>query len=246
MNLKVIASTSAGNAYILEGEEEALLIECGVSLRRIKNAFGKNLSKIKGCIVSHGHSDHAGAMSSLIKIGIPVYTTIHTLRSYNLVVHPNTYIIEPGERYHVGGFKVTVFAVYHDVPCVGFMIEHKESGKTLFLTDTAYTGYEFSGIDNVLIECNHCPTIIKTNKVEQFLAMRIQQTHLGIEGCKSILANNVFLNNIKNIVLIHLSDDNSDPVRFKKEIEDLSGKQVHIAVPGLSIDFKKHCEPIIF
>ena len=45
------------------------------------------------------------------------------------------------------------------------------------------------------------------------------------------------ISKVNNIVLIHLSDDNSDAARFEKEIRDLTGKNVHVADEGMEIDF---------
>lgn len=55
MKLKIISSGSVGNAYILENQNSALLIECGVKVDEIKKAIDFNTLKIKGMLVSHGH-----------------------------------------------------------------------------------------------------------------------------------------------------------------------------------------------
>lgn len=55
MFLRVINSGSSGNGYILESENEALIIECGCKLIDIKKALNFNISKVVGCLVSHEH-----------------------------------------------------------------------------------------------------------------------------------------------------------------------------------------------
>jgi len=55
MVLSVINSNSKGNGYILENDNEALLIECGCRLLDVKKALDFNISKVVGCLISHEH-----------------------------------------------------------------------------------------------------------------------------------------------------------------------------------------------
>ena len=55
MLLNCLGSSSSGNCYLLDGENEALMIECGVKLKNVKIAMGFNLKKIVGCLVTHEH-----------------------------------------------------------------------------------------------------------------------------------------------------------------------------------------------
>ena len=53
MKLKVLGSNSLGNCYILENKDEALIIEAGIKLPKVKAAMNYNIKKIVGCLVSH-------------------------------------------------------------------------------------------------------------------------------------------------------------------------------------------------
>ena len=67
MKLNILGSDSrTGNCYILENDKEALVIECGVSFDKIKKALNFKLSKVCGCIVTHGHGDHAKAIHDMM------------------------------------------------------------------------------------------------------------------------------------------------------------------------------------
>jgi phosphoribosyl 1,2-cyclic phosphodiesterase len=80
--------------------------------------------------------------------------------------------------------------------------------------------------------------LVKNNGTPTFLSDRIIQSHMNLDTCKKLLmANN--LTQVNNIVLIHLSDRNSDAKYFKQTITELTGKNVSVAEPGLVIDFNK-------
>ncbi|MBO9151907.1 MBL fold metallo-hydrolase [Chitinophaga sp. GCM10012297] len=237
MKLVVIGSNSAGNSYLLQGENETLLIECGVHFSKIKKALGYNLQNVSA-IVTHSHGDHSKSIKDVLNAGIPVWAGVETFKALGIESHHRAKTIVQGLSYKIGNFKVKPFNVNHDVPCLGFLIQHPECGLTLFLTDTYFCDYVFPGLNNIIVECNHAEDIISSNGTPRFLHDRIIQSHMNLETCKSLLKAND-LSCVNNIVLIHLSDSNSDEKRFKREITELTGKEVHIATAGLSIKFNK-------
>jgi phosphoribosyl 1,2-cyclic phosphodiesterase len=233
MKLKILGSNSKGNCYILENKNEALIIEAGVSIRKLKKVFNNNLSKIAGCLVSHSHSDHAGHMGSFAKAGIRVFASPAV---FNAAKHDKYNItgtvIECEREFLTGEFRVIPFALNHDVPCMGFLINHPDTGQIAFVSDTGYCEKIFPPLTHLLIECNYANDILQANIkngiIHPSLGKRIKATHLELENCKSALVAND-LSGIRNIVLIHLSDNNSDALRFKEEITTLTGKRVFVA-----------------
>lgn len=237
MELLVLGSSSAGNGYILKSDAgDSLLIECGVHVKKVKQALGFKIDQVNA-IVSHCHGDHAGHLIGAIQAGITVYASAETLDAKGVRSHHRAKVMEAGKTYHIGSFKVKAFDVNHDVPCFGFLVFHAECGLTLFLTDTFYCDYKFSGLNNIIVECNHDVELLETNS-PKFLQDRVMQSHMNLETCKGLLlANN--LSSVNNIVLIHLSDNNSDAVRFQRDIKELTGKTVWVAEPGLEIEFNR-------
>lgn len=238
MKLKVIGTGSKGNAYLLENEQEALLIECGVNIQEIKKAVNFNVSKISGCIVTHEHGDHAKSINEVMKAGIDTYATKGTF-SKAAKHHRQKFIPQKGE-FAVGNFKVISFPTIHDVaePC-GFLIYHKDCGVTLFLTDTVYSGFTFKGLNNIIVEANYAEEIIGEKLGDmKFLRDRILNSHMSINTCLQFLKAND-LSAVNNIVLIHLSDSNSHELDFAKYVNKLTGKNVHVADNGLQIEFNK-------
>ena len=239
MTLKVIGSNSDGNSYILENDTEALLIEAGVRFPFIKQALNFNLSKVQGAVITHSHQDHCKAAKDLLTAGIKVYATAGELAAMQLPSHHRINIIKSGKELYVGNFKILPFEIKHDTPePVGFLIYHRDCGTVLFLTDSYYSPFVFEGLNNLIVECNYCADIINSNGTPDFLKNRIARSHMNLDTCKGFLsANN--LSQVNNIVLIHLSNDNSDAKRIKKEVTELTGKNVHIACAGLTIEFNK-------
>ena len=135
------------------------------------------------------------------------------------------------------------FDVKHDAAePLGFLIEHSDCGKVLFLTDTNYCEYTFKGLNNIIIEANFSKEIIDrkfgSESGMEFLRNRILKSHFSLENCKDMLSAND-LTQVNNIVLIHLSDSNSDEKQFHKEVSELTGKNVTVANNGMKINFNK-------
>ena len=218
MKLKVLASGSKGNSYILENYKEALVIEAGVPFKElIRNVDHR---KIVGCVVSHEHMDHAKYYDQYEQRGmLPYYANVFS-------------------EYHAGNFYVKRFELHHNVPCYGFVITHPEIGKLVFATDTGFIDYRFRDVNHWLIEANYAKYILD-RKVEDgfnpYLADRIVKDHMSLETCKDYLSRND-LSKTRNIVLIHLSDSNSNAEEFKHEVHESTGKDTYIAEKGLEID----------
>lgn len=239
MQLIILGSSSKGNCYLLKSASEILIIEAGIKLSEVKKAVDFDMSKIVGCIVSHQHGDHAGNVYDFLSNGIHVLAISEVFG-----VGSNAFksVIFPNKGYKLGSFKIYCFSVSHDVPCLGFTIEHPESGKILFLTDAMSCDYSFDNLSHVLIEANYSDHILNSNikagKVPQSMRPRLLSTHMEIETTKQVLRNQD-LTYVKNIVLIHLSDGNSNEKQFVNEIQALTGKPTTAANKGMIINFSK-------
>lgn len=247
MILKVLGSSSAGNCYLLEDEKETLILEAGLRFDAIKKALKFNLRKVVGCLISHEHGDHCKGAAEMVAAGITLYATPGTHKGINAFLkmprsHRQIDIIQ-GVQFYVGSFRIIPFDVKHDAyqPC-GFLINHPETGTILFVTDTYYVPNTFRGLNNVIVEANFCQKILDERMANgespDFLRNRIFKSHMSLATCKDLLRAND-LSKVNNIVLIHLSDSNSDAKRFQKEVTEVTGKVVHIAEPGLQVNFSK-------
>lgn len=241
MLLKIISSSSQGNCYILESDTEALVVECGVKMSRIKKALCFDLSKIVGCICTHRHLDHSKSVPDFVNNAIPVLAGEDVFTSKGIpLANSFVKVIQDGEGYKMGNFKILPFNAEHDVKCYGFHIYHPASGNILFLTDSSILEYTFPNLNHILIEINYAQDILDENirlgNIHPGLRPRIMNGHMELETCKKILlANN--LDKVINIVLCHLSSGNSDEERFIREVREIVGKLVFAAKKGMELDF---------
>lgn len=246
MELHILGSSSAGNGYILQNETEALVIEAGVPVKFVKQCVNFNIRKIVGCLITHEHGDHAGRANEYAKSNIKLMTSLGTANwlADNQKIEPRKIsILEEQHKYKFGNFIVMPFKVVHDcAEPFGFLIRHRETGTVLFLTDTVYSPYTFTGLNNIIVEANYSLDIIR-EKVDdlllpKFLKNRVIKSHLSIDNCVDLLkANN--LSAVNNIVLIHLSNGNSDAEQFKQRVSKETGKTVHVAGVGMKIQLNK-------
>ena len=238
MQLKILGSSSAGNCYVLETDIEALVIECGVLFMDVKKAVDFNISKIKGALCSHSHKDHSKFINDFLNARIGVYISEQTKKEIELKCLLQPTIIKENEQFMIGNFTVLPFLVKHDVECFGFLIHHQECGKLLFVTDSYYVPYTFSGLNNLLIEANYSLEILMKNvsdgRMHGAMLNRTLQSHMSIETCCEALAAND-LSKVNNIVLIHLSAANSNADEFQRRIERQTGKKTTIADKGMVI-----------
>lgn len=231
--IKVIATGSKGNFYILEAGEEILLLECGIQIKEIKKALNFDLSKVVGCLLSHSHNDHCKAVEEVLKF-TDVFTSKGTKEELQerFTLNRHCFEIEHNKPFEIGGFMIVPFNTQHDTKePLGFLIYHKDIGNVIFATDTYYLKYKFRNVDHVLIECNYSENILEN--LEPYRA-RLLKSHMNLETLKETLSY-WDLSRTKDITLIHISDGNGDPERFKEEIESLTGIKTIIAAPGVEI-----------
>lgn len=242
MKLKVLGSSSAGNCYVLDNGNEALILEAGVAFAKVKKALGFNLRKVAGCLITHQHNDHAKYIRNVVECGIttlalPEVWTAKQIESSRAVA------VQPYKGYKLGRFKVLPFPACHDVPCVGYHIIHPDCGRMLFLTDSCDCLQIFPQLNHLLIECNYSTfnLLEAVNKGYTLKSQieRLPNSHMELDTCKRVLSEHD-LSHVQEIVLLHLSEQNSDREHFISTIERQTGKVVYAAHPNMTIDITKY------
>jgi phosphoribosyl 1,2-cyclic phosphodiesterase len=227
MNIKVIGSSSKGNAYLIDDGATTLLLDAGMPLQKIAEACDFQISKIAGALITHEHQDHSAACSALIKRGVDIYASAGTLGACNLNGH-RTHDLKTLEKVSIGTYTITPFDVQHDAAePLGFFIHSKTSYENLlYFTDTYYLKYTFKDIHYIMAECNHDEeSIIESvinGQIPKVLKNRIHKSHMSLETLIETLKAND-LSKLKEIYLIHISQDNANRIKIKQKVQEVTG-----------------------
>lgn len=239
VTLKVRGSGSTGNMYSLTSSSgQTLVLDAGFSFLEMKKALNFQISKVS-VLATHAHGDHVKGVKACIKAGIPVYASVATHEKLGTIHERRAKLVEADTPVYIGEFIVVPFELKHDVECLGFYIYHPDCGTVCYITDTTYVPTIFTDVNHFLIEANYCIDILQDRVFDQSIdpgqANRTAYNHLSIQECQKILRNQD-LSQCENIVLVHLSGSNADSEQFKSKIVKQTGKQVHIAKPGLTLN----------
>ena len=218
------SSGSCGNCYYLGTEDKGILIDAGVSLRRLKKALqdnGLDMDSFSAVLVTHDHLDHIRHLVSFCKkISKPVYTSgdihaalaKHTFTADHIASCRN--VLEAGEWNEVAGMKVRYFVVPHDATqTVGYAIEI-EGRRFVIMTDVGRMTDEAVELartaDTVVVESNYDMDMLMSGPYTYELKMRIVQGcgHLSNDECASAIKR-FHHPQLRNIFLCHLSENNN-------------------------------------
>lgn len=233
VDFQVIASGSSGNCYRISDGRSTLLLEAGIRFKEIREALAFRISGLAGCLVTHEHGDHAKAVKDMIRAGVDCYMSQGTAEALGVSGHHRIHVIKDRHRFSVGTWQVIPFATMHrdaEEPLGFFMA----SGNTrfFFATDTMCIPHRFPGMTHIAVECNYDPELLKANVkagvVDRKVRLSTIEGHMSLETCKGFLRTND-LSQVRQIWLLHLSNDNSDATRFKQEVQAITGKEVYIA-----------------
>lgn len=219
-----LSSGSCGNCYYLNDGQNAILIDAGVSLRRLKKVFQEyNLETdaFSAILVTHDHLDHIRHLGSFCKrLNKPVYTTetIHNALARHTftapTIAPCRRILTDGAWNEVAGMKVRYFVVPHDATqTVGYAIE-TAGHKFVIMTDVGRMtdeAIEYARqADTVVVESNYDMDMLMGGPYTYELKMRIVQGcgHLSNDECASAVKR-FWHPGLRNLFLCHLSENNN-------------------------------------
>lgn len=229
MKIKIFKSGSIGNLYTVNDGHTKIILECGISYKKIIEALGYNLIMYEACLVSHEHRDHARGIRGLAKSGMNVFVTHGTLKALNIDEYDGNYIpVKYQKEYTVGSFIIMPFKTIHDAeePAGFILYSMKLQEKILFATDTQYLPYYFYGLNYIMIETNYDKKRLQKNveaeRLNSTLAVRIENNHFELANVKEYLTESN-LKKVKKIYLLHLSRNNADPEQFVREVQELTG-----------------------
>lgn len=253
MKLYSIASGSSGNCICVGHEKTHVLIDAGISKKRIEEGLcHKNINPkdINGIFITHEHSDHTKGLGVFVrKYNIPIYGTRETLdyirfQCNNISgtkgamgnIDPDLFVeIEPDKKCILGDLVINPFNIYHDaLHPVGYRIE-SDNKSVAVATDMGhfddYIINNLKNLDAVLIEANHDIRMLETGSYPYPLKQRILSDtgHLCNEMCGRLI-DLILSNKMKKIALGHLSHENNLPALAYESVRNeinLSDSEFH-------------------
>lgn len=223
MKFESLASSSAGNGYIVSDGETSLLLECGLSVKKLQKLAGFSLSEFRACLVSHEHKDHAKSAVDLIARGMDVYMSAGTAEALGIgdAETEGAKLIEHMEQFNVGSLDVVPFTTFHDAAePLGFLIKSRVDGDVLaFATDTVNLRYKFPGLNILAIEANYDKHVLdRCEKLPDKVRHRITNSHMEIDTLCAYLRS-LDLSECREVHLLHLSDSTSRETEFLAKVE---------------------------
>lgn len=231
MILTTLASGSAGNCTLISQGDTHILVDAGISCRRIATALrelGLGLEDLTGICITHEHTDHISGLATLTKKHrVPIYTTGGTGRQlcYRIAfLEDLIHDFQPGAQFSVGGLTVETFPTLHDTaqPC-GFALSNGEKKAAVvtdlgIVTDAVMKGIQ--GTDVLVVESNHDVECLKSGPYPYYLKERIlgDRGHLSNEA-GAALARTAAQAGAHTIILAHLSAENNTPAMARNAAE---------------------------
>ena len=234
-NFCSLYSGSSGNSLLVETENTKLLIDAGVSSKKIETAL-TNLNidpnTINGILITHEHTDHVQGLGTFAKkFDLPVYVNQKTLdampKQKEKIAEKNIKNIRIEEKFEIRDLKIKPFAIPHDAanPC-GFNII-KDDKKISIATDIGHmTNGILKNLEDsifVLLESNYDPEVLKFSRYPYILKSRIAgpNGHLPNDMAGKTIAH-LLQSGLKQATLGHLSKESNFPeLAYKTVIDEI-------------------------
>ena len=216
MRFAILASGSSGNAIVVEASGTSVLIDCGLSVRRLEQraqALGFELSGLSAIAVTHEHADHIGGVAALSRrYGIPVYMTHGTrlASAFGDERDVEVHEISPHEPFHVDALNLQPAPVPHDAkePCQ-FVVEY-DGARLGILTDlgsaTRHIHQHYTNCGALVLEFNHDPKMLSDCEYPDSVKSRIagRLGHFN-NGQAQELLNKLSSSNLRHVFAAHIS-----------------------------------------
>lgn len=218
-------SSSSGNATYIGSGKTGILIDAGVSAKKIREALTAREiepSSISAIFVTHEHIDHIKGIRVLASsFGIPVYATEGTMNGLEEAGVLNGkfpyHIIGRNDKIEIGDLLITSFETPHDSnESCGFTVKLPDERKAAVATDIGIMTNEIMnnlvGCDLVMLESNHDIGMLENGIYPYYLKRRILSStgHLSNEAC-SVAASQLIERGTTRLFLAHLSGENNIP-----------------------------------
>ncbi|HIT89461.1 MAG TPA: MBL fold metallo-hydrolase [Candidatus Merdenecus merdavium] len=224
MNLCSITSGSSGNCIYIGSEKDSILVDVGISGKRVEQGLNKidmTTKDIQGILITHEHSDHIKGVGVLArKYEIPIYGTKGTIsamkESSSLGKIPDDLFreIKADESFQINDLNIQPFAISHDAAePVAYRVEHQGNAVAIATDLGTYDDYiieHLKNLDVLLLEANHDINMLQVGSYPYYLKQRIlgNRGHLSNDTAGRLLCE-ILHDDLKEVILGHLSKDNN-------------------------------------
>lgn len=243
-------SGSNGNCYYVGNQQEAILVDAGISCRETEKRMtrlGLSMSKVRAIFVSHEHSDHIRGIPVLAKkYGLPVYITPSTLQYSGLELNAEQVVLlQSFVKVQIGGLSIVAFPKLHDAgDPQSFVITYNEIKIGVF-TDIGAVCRQvishFKQCHAVFLEANYDEQMLDQGRYPYHLKARIRggKGHLSNRQALQLFLDHRPLH-LSHILLSHLSQDNNDP-QLVNDLFNRHAQGIHITVASRHQETPVYC-----
>lgn len=228
-----INSGSNGNCYYVGNDNEAVLVDVGLTCKEVEKRMarlGLSIGKVKAIFISHEHSDHIKGLTVFAKkYKLPVYISTSTLRSSRLLLDTNnTFSLNHLQTIQIGDLKIVAFSKFHDAADpYSFTIECNTVKVGVFTDIGAVCDRlisHFKDCHAAFLEANYDTQMLQNGRYPYFLKQRIMggRGHLSNAQALELFTNHKPAH-MSHLLLSHLSKDNNDPELVENLFKNVAG-----------------------
>lgn len=214
-----VGSGSSGNSTIIYNADTTILIDCGVSRKRIfecLKTIGRNFEDVDALLITHLHQDHIGHMDSLKpELALKTYGGEKEILDPRIA---DTHVLQPFQDFAIKSFWIKALPTSHDTPHpLGYLIKDLNNKTTLlYMTDTGYVPFKdinlAKDLTYYILESNHNPEMLMKSDRNNWLKMRILGDHGHLSNEQSSHSLSLMIGkDTKEVALAHLSHECNTP-----------------------------------
>jgi phosphoribosyl 1,2-cyclic phosphodiesterase len=226
-----LSSSSKGNAIYIQTHDTKILIDCGLSGKRMKESLqhlGVSIDDIDAILITHEHIDHIRGLNILgVRHQIPILANSETAKEIVRIIGdcPKFHIFSTGESFVFKDLLIHPFSVSHDAADPVMFTIQFDDVKLGFCTDlgmvSSLVEHNLRGCDHLYVESNHQPEMVYASSRPPVYKERVlgRSGHLSNAECAGLIAK-VHHEGLKTVTLAHLSEECNSPEMARKVVEE--------------------------